>query len=99
MRLFIPANTVNPHMLLTKAGYHAHPNDSYVLRLGSGFFPRFHVYLDKNANNDLTLNLHLDQSPAVYQGQKAHRGEKDTLVVREEAERLKRWINYYGHNL
>jgi hypothetical protein len=99
MRINIPANTINPHLLLTKAGYHAHPNDSYVLSLGSGHYPRFHVYLQKSQQGDLSLNLHLDQTPAVYKGLKAHRGEKDTEVVQQEAERLKRWINYYGHKI
>lgn len=95
MHITIPANIINPHILLTKAGYNAHPNDSYVLRIGGGNYPRFHVYFTKNAAGDLNLNLHLDQSPAVSAGMKAHHNEKDSEVVRQEAARLQRWIGYY----
>ena len=94
MKLDTPAQSVNPHLLLTKAGYHAHPQGSYVMRLGSGHYPRFHVYVKTNKNK-LTFNLHIDQKPGVHLGAKAHAGESDTPVVQEEAARLQRWIKYF----
>lgn len=95
MNIKYNANIANPHMLLTKAGYHVHYNGSYALRLGSSEFPRFHVYSTKN-NETINLSLHLDQNKPIYYNQKAHRGEKDSTVVLEEGERIKRWIKYFN---
>lgn len=95
MNINFNAEISNPHVLLTKAGYHAHYNGSYVSRLGSGDFPRFHIYITKK-NETINLSLHLDQSKPIYYNQKAHRGEKDSTVVIEESERIKRWIKYYS---
>lgn len=97
MNIPFPNEKINPHIFFTKAGYHAHRNGSYAMRLGGNEFPRFHCYLQENKNGGMSLSLHLDQSPAVYMGHKAHHGESKSEVVLEEAERLKRWIAYFNN--
>ncbi|MFH0818776.1 MAG: hypothetical protein V1898_02160 [Patescibacteria group bacterium] len=96
MKITIAKNSINPHYLMTKAGYNAHYNDSYVMRLSGGDYPRFHVYINENNNGDMVLNLHLDQTKAVNKWMKhAHRGEGDSDVVKQEHDRLVKWINYF----
>ncbi len=60
---------------------------SYSRRLGqSGFYPRFHMYI--NSEDPLILSLHIDQKQASYQGQKAHSGDYDSDLVKQEAQRI-----------
>jgi len=67
---------------------------SFVRRLGEGFYPRFHVYLNRDtAMGRFFLNLHLDQKQASYAGHTAHSGEyEDDGVVGGEAERIKKML-------
>lgn len=98
MQITLPSSSYNIHMLMTKAGYHAHPQgESYVMRLGNSNFPRFHVYFKQDQSGKTTLNLHLDQTQtAAKWSAKIHRSEYDSDVTKAEAERLIRWINYYA---
>jgi len=59
---------------------------SYVRRLRSEFYPRFHLYV--NSEKPLVLNLHLDQKKASYEGYTAHSGDYDSDLVRQEAQRV-----------
>jgi len=59
---------------------------SYVKRLRSDFYPRFHLYV--NSENPLVLNLHLDQKKASYEGFTAHSGDYDSEIVKQEAQRI-----------
>jgi len=59
---------------------------SYSRRLGSGIYPRFHLYI--NSVDPLVLNLHLDQKQASYEGQTAHSGDYDSDLVKQEANRI-----------
>ena len=95
MKITIPKDSINPHLMLTKAGYHGHFNGSYVMRLRGNDFPRFHVYIIQNKKGKIILNLHLDQSAAVYKNVKAHAGESSSEVVTDEVKRIKRWISYF----
>ena len=61
---------------------------SYIKRLSSDHYPRFHIYIEQNGGN-ISFNLHLDQKKPSYQGQKAHSGEYDSEIVITEAESLK----------
>jgi len=87
MKIAVDSN-LNPLEVIRRAGY-GQVNDrraaesSYSRRLGSGFYPRFHVYI----NGD-TLNLHLDQKQASYEGYSAHSGEYDGDTVEKEAQRI-----------
>ncbi len=73
--------------LKRKCGYFPLKN-SYVRRLGTHFYPRFHLYVGEDKNNYI-LNLHLDQKRPSYGNQTAHSGEYDGEVVEEEAKRIK----------
>lgn len=79
-----------PELIMRRSGYgflrdRQSGQDSYVRRLGSGFYPRFHAYLSENY-----INLHLDQKQASYDGVSAHSGEYDSEVVEREGERIKK---------
>lgn len=63
---------------------------NFTRRLGAGFYPRFHIYL---SNDQQSLNLHLDQKKASYQGQNAHSGEYDSELIQQEAARIKQLLN------
>lgn len=78
---------------LRKCGYfencdrHSGEN-SYIRNLGRGNYPRFHIYI-KNAGDNLSFNIHIDQKQASYKGYSAHSGEYDSEIVKQEAERIK----------
>lgn len=61
--------------------------DSYVRRLGTHFYPRFHLYIESEGTG-WKLNLHLDQKQPSYQGFRKHSGEYDGTTVENEAERI-----------
>jgi len=99
MKITINKNLLleNPSTLLRRAGYaYIHDrqsgNDSYVRRLTGNFYPRLHCYIF-DQGGQVTFNLHLDQRPTRYEGQKAHAGEYDSPIVQEETERLQAIIN------
>lgn len=92
MVIRIPSIAYQPDVVLRRAGYTPFRDprsgdDSYVRRLGTHFYPRFHLYVDEEAGG-LKLNLHLDQKQASYQGYRKHSGEYDGPTVEAEAERL-----------
>jgi len=67
---------------------------SYVRRLRSDFYPRFHLYI--NSEDPLILNLHLDQKQASYEGYTKHSGDYDSDLVKQEANRLYQMILEQG---
>lgn len=80
-----------PRQLIRRAGYGEISNregeTSYVRVMGIGGYPRWHAYLE-DIEGGFTLNLHLDQKRAVYEGQTAHSGEYDGDQVIAEAARI-----------
>lgn len=83
---------------LRKCGYAAFEDprtkeNSFVRRLSSDFYPRFHVYAEEKGDQ-LIINLHLDQKHASYEGSHMHSGEYDGELVEEEGRRLENEINY-----
>lgn len=81
-------NNLDPVMVLRRAGYgqvmdRRATEVSYNRRLGSGFYPRFHAYVNANV-----INLHLDQKQASYEGSSAHSGEYDGETVEAEGQRI-----------
>lgn len=91
MQLKIKANfKENLDQILRDCGYRLHPKyeNSYIKRLSStNFYPRWHLYIE-NKNNIYYFNLHLDQKKASYEGQKAHSGDYEDNIVKEEAKRI-----------
>lgn len=62
-------------------------DESFTRRLGTGFYPRWHLYAKETAN-DLILNLHLDQKKPSYGVGHAHSGEYEGQTVEDEARRI-----------
>ncbi|HLD21549.1 MAG TPA: hypothetical protein VJB65_01500 [Patescibacteria group bacterium] len=99
----IPWNTPltkQPRLILEDAGYHEFVDPrtykvSYVMRVGQAFYPRYHVYINVEAEASGEFSLHVDQKHTSYEGQTAHAGEYNGSLVSEEAARLQRWLVYY----
>jgi len=82
--------------ILRRAGYgfirdYRTGHESYVRRLGSGHYPRLHMYVE-DMDEFIVLNLHLDQKQTSYAGQHMHNAEYDGEVVEGEIGRLKKVI-------
>jgi len=60
---------------------------SYTRRLGTGFYPRFHLYVEEKGEM-IILKLHLDQKQPTYIRGHAHSGEYEGETVEREAARL-----------
>lgn len=95
MKLTIAHLDINstPFNFLRSAGYiyieSRHTGQgSFSRPLGSGHYPRFHIYVDET-DDTITFNLHLDQKQASYAGTSAHSGEYDGEAVAQEIQRLK----------
>lgn len=73
-------------------GEHIGREVSYWKRLGTGNYPRFHVYIENRCKGAVCFNLHLDQKEVSYEGNHAHSGEYDGATVEREAERIKQII-------
>lgn len=89
----------NPRNLIRRLGYAEHRDPhareiSYVRRLGTEFYPRFHVYMEET-ESALMVNLHLDMKKPSYAGTSAHAGEYDGPLVEREAERIRNGIAAY----
>lgn len=89
----IKINTIDPEKLIRRCGYGKLQDRrtgqvSYVRRLTGLMYPRFHVYINRQADQYI-LNLHLDQKRPIYEGVTAHSGEYDGAVVEREGERIK----------
>lgn len=72
---------------------------SYVKRLTRDYYPRLHVYVmekkDKEGNNLIVIEMHLDQKQASYTGVKMHNAEYEGEVVEAEIENLKNLMRRY----
>src|SRR5690242_18983701 len=83
----------NSRVSLQRAGYAPFRDprtgdESYVRRLGTGFYPRFHLYTTERGS-ELLLKLHLDQKqPSYGGGAHAHSGEYDGSTAETEMERI-----------
>ncbi len=93
MTITVPAARVHPRVAMQQVGYvpfgEGRGNElSFIRRLGSQFYPRFHIYLTPSAAQ-WRLTLHLDQKQASYQGSHAHSGEYDGELVLAEGQRIR----------
>jgi hypothetical protein len=98
MKLIIGKNqlNMNPERFLRRAGYgyirdRRSGQESFVRRLGSGFYPRLHMYAEEK-DGKIIFNLHLDQKQPSYAGSHAHNAEYEGEAVEREIERLKQFI-------
>lgn len=98
MKLIIDKNQIDstPELFLRHAGYgyirdRQRGVESFVRRLGSGFYPRFHVYTEIREDK-VFFNLHLDQKQASYEGSHMHNAEHNGEAVENEITRLKSLI-------
>lgn len=94
MKIILPFDfQQNLKVFMRRAGYHEF-NDfntgktSYIRRLSDVFYPRFHVYIEQNHDNQISINLHLDQKKPSYSGAHAHNAEYDGRAVEQEGRRL-----------
>ena len=62
---------------------------SYTRTLGAALYPRFDLYINKESDEGLILNLHLDQKQTRYEGQRAHSGEYEGELVENEVGRIR----------
>ncbi len=88
----------SPLVVLRKAGYSPFTDPqsgerSFVLRLTSEYYPRFHLYVDER-NNEVVFSLHLDQKKASYGTNHMHSGEYEGPTIEKEMLRIDRWVNH-----
>ena len=94
MKIFFPFGFSESQMVfMRRAGYAAFtdPNTgitSYVKRFSGDYYPRFHVYIERNKDNRYSINLHLDQKKPSYAGAHSHSADYEGGVVDVEARRL-----------
>jgi len=105
MKLILNKNQLNesPEMFLRHAGYgyirdSRRDAESFVRRLGSGFYPRLHMYVEEN-NSQIIFNLHLDQRQPSYAGSHMHNAEYDGAAVEQEIARLKNFLSQISQPL
>ena len=98
MKITVDKNkfNINAEQFLRRNGYafivdRRRGKESFVRRMGSGYYPRFHVYI-KRDDNRIIFDLHLDQKQASYAGAHMHNAEYDGETVGQEISRLKRLI-------
>ncbi len=92
MIIRVPRPSQQPTVILRRAGYvpFRDPNtgeSSFTRRLGTHFYPRFHVYLEEG-QADLKISIHLDQKQPSYGGNRKHNGEYDGPTVTAECDRI-----------
>jgi len=96
---FIIKNTSGENIinLMRKIGYYSlqkkDPELSFIKPLERNGYPRFHIYLKTNRENEeIVFNLHLDQKRPVYKTAHDHAAEYEGRVVEKEAERIKQTL-------
>lgn len=69
---------------------------SYVKILAEReFYPRFHIYVEVDTENEFTFTIHLDQKKCSYEGTNMHGGEYDPATsgpLEAEVKRLNQII-------
>ncbi len=79
-------------MILRRLGYAAYTNrqgvESFVRRVHRAEFPRYHLYINKEGEDEMTCSVHIDQRAASYQGSHAHGGDYDSPLITAEIARL-----------
>jgi len=103
MKLKVDYNKIgNYKIFLRRAGYalifdRQRGQESFVRRLGEGYYPRIHLYVEPDGNY-VIFNIHLDQKKASYEGTNMHSAEYDSNVVEGEINRLREIIGLEINN-
>jgi len=103
MKLKVDYNKIgNYKTFLRRAGYalifdRQRGQESFVRRLGEGYYPRIHRYVEPDGNY-VIFNIHLDQKKASYEGTNMHSAEYDSNVVEGEINRLREIIGLEINN-
>jgi len=92
MRFCFPYKKYSPQILIRRCGYariksRYSPEISYIRRLTSQPFPRFHIHIQEFPEY-FEVNLHLDQKMVRGKGIKAHALEEEGEVLENEARRI-----------
>jgi hypothetical protein len=87
----------NERVVMGRLGYHSHLDRnsgamSYVRRLQSLDYPRFHVYID-HENGRTVYNVHLDEKKPSYAGTARHSGQYDGELVQQEIDRISGYLS------
>lgn len=93
MKIFLQNLKDTPRTLIRRAGYGEHYDArsqqiSYSRRLGTGVFPKYHVYLEEK-NGGVEVSLHLDQKQASYGVGHMHSGDYEGENIERELERIR----------
>lgn len=85
----------NLYRLSRKIDYHFQREENgewvFTRALTESGFPRFHLYVKYNEREkQLDFKIHLDQKRAIYKGARAHSGEYDSEILKEEVGRIKK---------
>jgi len=97
MKRTYPVSQVqNALEVLRKAGYSYFRDpqsgeESFVLRLTTEYYPRFHLYVESE-HNQVTFNLHLDQKKPSYGDNTKHSGEYTGPTIEKEMQRIDSWV-------
>lgn len=92
MKFKFPYKGFNSRELIRRCSYgewfdREYNKISYTHKLGSGNYPRFHVYLVDH-DNYFEVDLHLDQKQPSYGVGHSHSGEHEGETVENEARRI-----------
>lgn len=91
----------NPNTLLRRCGYKPwfdpiKRKEAFIRRLSQvAFYPRFHIFYKYDKNQYLVLNLHLDVKRPMHKKRIRTFEDKESEVVRAEAERIKKILNQF----
>jgi len=82
----------NLKVFLNRLGYHEHldrraKEGSFVRRLGSGQYPRLHLYVELD-DRRVIFKLHLDEKKASYAGINRHSGQYEGKILEDEMHRI-----------
>lgn len=85
--------STTPSSFMRRCGYseyidHRTKKVSYSRRLGSGFFPKFHVYVMQRDPKGWILDLHIDHKQHTYGENTAHSGEYSGPLIETEMKRI-----------
>jgi len=82
----------NTKIFLNRLGYYEYfdrnsQQISYIRRMGSGYYPRLHLYLDLEESR-VVFKLHLDEKKASYEGTNRHSGQYEGEIIENEMHRI-----------